>query len=150
LAAVIAVPIATVGLLALIDLVSGGSSHLTRSVLDAGGAGDLADLAERRLRLSAHDFGQTAGNPLFWVVVVGIGAAIAQRRRIDTWLQLVPTARAGLIGACAAVAVGVLVNDSGATFLTLGALALGAFLAFAWSQAPEFSSSPRNRRESAG
>ena len=45
-------------------------------------------------------------------------------------------ARAGLIGACAAVAVGVLVNDSGATFLTLGALALGAVLAFAWAQAP--------------
>jgi len=42
------------------------------------------------------------------------------------------------------VTVGVLVNDSGATFLTLGALALGAFLAFAWVQASGFSSSPRN------
>ncbi len=148
--AVIAVPIAALVLLAFIDLVSGGNAHLTRSVLDAGGAGDLADVAERRLRLSAHDFGQAAGNPLFWVVVVGICAAIAQRRRIDAWLRPAPMARAGLIGACAAVAVGVLVNDSGATFLTLGALALGAFLAFARSQAPEFSNSPRNRRESAG
>jgi hypothetical protein len=42
----------------------------------------------------------------------------------------------GLIGACAAVAAGVLVNDSGATFPTLGALALGAALAFAWAQTP--------------
>jgi hypothetical protein len=30
----------------------------------------------------------------------------------------------------------VLVNDSGATFLVLGSLALGASLAFAWAQAP--------------
>jgi hypothetical protein len=148
--AVIAVPIAAFGLLAFTDLVSGGNAHLTGSVLDAGGAGDLADVAERRLRLSAHDFRQAAGNPFFWIVVVGILAAIAQRRRIDAWLRPAPLARAGLIGACAAVAVGVLVNDSGATFLTLGALALGASLAFARSQAPEFSNSPRNRRERAG
>ncbi len=47
-----------------------------------------------------------------------------------------PFARAGFIGACAAVVVGVLVNDSGATFLVLGSLALGAALAFAWAQAP--------------
>jgi hypothetical protein len=75
---------------------------------------------------------------------VGIGAAVSQWRRIDAWLTPAPIARAGLIGACAAVAVGVLANDSGATFLVLGALALGAFLAFAWSQAGEISSSPRN------
>jgi hypothetical protein len=149
-AALVAAPLAGLVLLAFIDLVSGGNSHLTRSVLDAGGAGDLADLAERRLRLSAHDFGQAAGNPLFWVVVVGICAAIAQRRRIDAWLGHAPIARAGLLGACVAVAVGVLVNDSGATFLVLGSLALGAFLAFAWSQAGEISSSPRNERAGAG
>jgi hypothetical protein len=39
-----------------------------------------------------------------------------------------------VIGACAAVTVGVLVNDSGATFLVLGSLALGASLSFAWAQ----------------
>jgi hypothetical protein len=149
-ASVFLAPIAGFVLLAFIDLVSGGNSHLTRSVLDAGGAGDLADLAERRLQLSAHDFGQAAGNPLFWVVVVGSCAAVAQRRRIDAWLGPAPIARAGLVGACVAVAVGVLVNDSGATFLVLGSLALGAFLAFAWSQAGEIRSSPRNRRVGTG
>ena len=134
-AAVIAAPVAALILLALIDLISGGNSHLTRSVIDAGGAGDLADVAERRLELSAHDFAQAAGNPLFWVVIVGIGFSMSQRRRIDAWLRPAPIARAGLTGACTAVAVGVLVNDSGASFLVLGSLALGAFLAFAWSQA---------------
>jgi hypothetical protein len=134
--ALLAAPLVGVVLLALIDLVSGGNAHLTRSVLDAGGAGNLADIAERRLRLSAHDFARAARSPLFWVVVAGIAVASAKWRRIDAWLRPAPPARAGVIGACAAVAVGVLVNDSGATFLALGALALGATLAFAWSQAP--------------
>jgi hypothetical protein len=134
-AAAVLAPVLALAALAFIDLVSGGNSHLTHSVLDRGGAGNLADIAQRRLTLSAHDFAQAAGNPLFWLVVAGIALAIAQRRRIDAWLRPAPPARAGLVGACAAVAVGVLVNDSGATFLVLGSLALGATLAFARSQA---------------
>jgi hypothetical protein len=133
--AVVAAPLVALGALALIDLISGGDSHLTRSVLDAGGAGDLADIAQRRLELSAHDFAQAAGNPLFWAVILGIGLAIWKWRRIDAWLRPAQYARAGVIGACAAVAVGVLFNDSGATFLVLGSLALGAAFAFAWAQA---------------
>jgi hypothetical protein len=135
LAVAVVTPFIALAFLALIDLVSGGNSHLTRSVLDAGGTGDLADLAERRFELSAHDFARAAANPLFWIVVVGICVAATQWRRITAWLGPAPMARAGLVGACAAVAVGVLVNDSGASFLVLGALGVGAFLAFAWSQA---------------
>jgi hypothetical protein len=135
MAALIAAPLIGLTALGLIDLVSGGNSHLTRSVLDAGGAGSLADAAERRLRLSAHDFSQAAGNPLFWAVVAGIALALSQWRQIAAWLRPAPPARAGLIGACAAVAAGVLVNDSGASFLVLGSLALGATLAFAWAEA---------------
>ena len=80
----IAASIAGLVLLALVDLVSGGDAHLTRSVLDAGGAGDLADVAQRRLELSAHDFAQAAGNPLFWIVMVGIAVrrALAADRRL--------------------------------------------------------------------
>jgi hypothetical protein len=135
LAAVVAAPFIALVLLALIDLVTGGNSHLTRSVIDAGGAGDLADVAQRRLELSAHDFAQAAGNPLFWIVIGGLALALIRRRRIDAWLRQASIARAGLIGASAAVAVGVLVNDSGATFLVLGGIALGAFLAYAWAEA---------------
>jgi hypothetical protein len=134
--ALVTAPVMALAALAFIDLVSGANAHLTRSVLDAGGAGDLADVAERRLRLSAHDFAQAAGNPLFWVLIAGVALAVSQWRRIDAWLEPVPAARAGLLGACAALAVGVFVNDSGASFLALGAIALGAFLAFAWAQCP--------------
>lgn len=134
-ATVTVIPLAALVAVVFIDLVSGGDTHLTRTVLDAGGAGDLADTAERRLRLSADDFAQAAENPLFWLVVAGLVAGITQWRRIDAWLAPSPHARAGLVGACAAVAVGMLVNDSGATFLTLGGLALGAVVAYACAQA---------------
>jgi hypothetical protein len=134
LAVFVAPPVALAAL-ALIDLVSGGDSHLTRSVLDAGGANDLADVVQRRLELSARDFAQAAGNPLFWGVIAGIALAAWHWRRIDAWFRPAPFARAGVIGACAAVGVGMLVNDSGATFLALGSLALGATFAFAWAQA---------------
>jgi hypothetical protein len=134
IAVVIAAPIAALAALAMIDLLSGANAHLTRSVLDAGGVGDLADVADRRLRLSADDFGDAASNPLFWLVVAGIALACIRPREIERWLAATPFARAGLIGAAASVAVAVLVNDSGATVLTLGSLALGAFLAFVWSQ----------------
>jgi hypothetical protein len=133
--AVIAAPIAGFAALVLIDLLSGGNAHLTRSVIDAGGESNLAEVVQRRLELSANDFAQAIRNPLFWLVIAGIALAISQWRRIDAWLRAAPFARAGFIGACAAVAVGVLVNDSGATFLVLGSLALGATLAFAWAQA---------------
>jgi hypothetical protein len=145
LAAVVAVPFIALLFLALIDLVSGATAHLTRSVLDAGGGG-LADAAERRLELNAHDFGRAASNPLFWVLIAGVTVAISQRGRIDAWLRPAPAARAAFFGAGVAVLAGTLANDSGAAYLALGALAIGALLAFAWAQAPMGRKS-RNDRE---
>jgi hypothetical protein len=135
-AAVALVAAIGVGLAALllIDLVSGGNAHLTRTVLDAGGLQDLGDVVERRLELSADDFARAAVHPLFWVLIAGALFAFFRRRQIDAWLEPVPLARAGVIGAIVAVAVGTLVNDSGATFLAIGAVALGATLAIAYSQ----------------
>ena len=53
---VLAAPLLVLALVALADLLSGANAHLTRSVLDAGGLGDLGDVAQRRLQLSAHSF----------------------------------------------------------------------------------------------
>jgi hypothetical protein len=135
--AVIAAPLVALGLLALIDLISGGDSHLTRSVLDAGGASDLADVAERRLRLSAHSFARR-GN-LFFAAVVLVLAVLGwrDRERLLAWFVRRRAARAALAGALAATVVGTLANDSGALLLEVGAAYLLAFLAFAWAQAPE-------------
>jgi hypothetical protein len=133
----LAAPLLALAALALIDLLSGGNAHLTRSVLDAGGLHDLADVAERRLRLSAHSFARR-GN-LFFAAAVLVLAVLGwrDRERLLAWFDRRPAARAAFAGALAATVVGTLANDSGALLLEVGAAYLLAFLAFAWAQAPE-------------
>ena len=116
----IAAPLAVLALIALADLVSGANAHLTRSVLDAGGLGDLADVAQRRLQLSAHSFARPI--VLLFLPLVAALAVLAflRRDRLDAWLRAVPALRAGLIGALAATVVGTLANDSGALLLEIG------------------------------
>jgi hypothetical protein len=131
---VLAAPFAVLAGLALIDLASGANAHLTRSVLDAGGLGDLADVAERRLQLSAHSFVRPillAFLPLIAVLAI---LAIVRRDRLAAWFEGRPTVRAGLIGAVAATAVGTLANDSGALVLEVGVAYLLVFVGFVWAQ----------------
>jgi hypothetical protein len=133
---VVAVPLAVLALLALIDLVSGANAHLTRSVLDAGGLGSLADVAQRRLQLSAHSFGRPV-LLAFLPVVVGFAVlAYVKRDRLRVWLDAVPAMRAGLLGALAATAIGTLANDSGALLLEIGTAYLLVFLGFVWAETP--------------
>ena len=130
--AVIGAPIAVLALLALVDLVSGANAHLTRSVLDAGGLGDLADVAQRRLQLSARSFGRPV-LLVFLPLVFGLAVlAYLRRDRLRAWLEGVPAMRAGLLGALAATAIGTLANDSGALILEIGAAYLLVFTGFAW------------------
>jgi hypothetical protein len=133
---VLAVPLAAVALLVLADLLSGADAHLTRSVLDAGGLGDLADVAQRRLQLSAHSFGR----PVVFVFLPLIAAvavlAVARRERLSAWLEDSPTMRAGLIGATVATVAGTLANDSGALLLEIGSAYLLVFLGYAWAESP--------------
>ena len=94
---VIAAPIVALAALAAADLLLGGGAHLTRSVLRAGGFDQLADVAERRLRLSAQSFGRYARTPMFWIAAVAIVAGIARRRRIESWFRA-PARRVGRAG----------------------------------------------------
>jgi hypothetical protein len=134
LLAVVAAPVAVLALLALVDLLSGAEAHLTRSVLDAGGLGELADVAQRRLQLSAHSFARPV--LLAFLPVVAALAAIAwlRRDRLQAWLADVPALRAGLTGALAATAIGTLANDSGALLLEIGTAYLLVFTGFAWAE----------------
>jgi hypothetical protein len=133
---VIAAPLAVLALIALADLISGANAHLTRSVLDAGGLGDLADVAQRRLQLSAHSFSR----PIVFLFLPLIAAlsvlAILQREHLHAWLLPSPTVRAGLVGALVATLIGTLANDSGALLLEIGAAYLLVFLSFSWSERP--------------
>jgi hypothetical protein len=134
LVALATAPLIGLAVLFAIDLALGGDAHLSRSVLDAGGAGELADVAERRLRLSASSFGRGLGTSLFWICAAGVALVLWQRRRVGDWLAAAPLARAGLIGAASAVLLGILANDSASTFFTLGAIMLASGLSFAFSQ----------------
>jgi hypothetical protein len=135
--AAIAAPLVVVALIALVDLVSGANAHLTRSVLDAGGLNDLANVAQRRLQLSAYSFSR----PIVLLVLPLIAAfgvlAVVYRDRLKTWLRDYPAMRAGLLGAVAATVVGTLANDSGALLLEIGAAYLLVFTGFAWCEGSE-------------
>lgn len=132
--AVISAPFAVLALLALIDLVSGANAHLTRSVLDAGGLGDLADVAQRRLQLSAHSFARPVLLVFLPVVLALAVTAYVRRDRLGEWLGGAPAMRAGLLGALAATAIGTLANDSGALLLEIGTAYLLVFTGFAWAE----------------
>jgi hypothetical protein len=131
---VIAAPFAVLALIAFADLVSGANAHLTRSVLDAGGLGDLADVAQRRLQLSAHSF--TRPVVLIFLPVIAALAvfAVVRRDRFGALLENFPAMRAGLLGALAATVIGTLANDSGALLLEIGAAYLLVFVSFTWSE----------------
>lgn len=134
LLAVVAAPLAVLALLALIDLVSGANAHLTRSVLDAGGLGDLSDVAQRRLQLSAHSFGRPVLLAFLPVVFALAAIAVVKRDRLRAWVRDVPAVRAGLLGALAATVIGTLANDSGALLLEVGTAYLLVFTGFAWAE----------------
>lgn len=135
--AVVAVPFAVLALLALIDLLSGANAHLTRSVLDAGGLGNLADVAQRRLQLSADSFSRPVLMAFLPLVAALAVLAWVRRDRLRAWLEGAPAMRAGLLGALAATAVGTLANDSGALLLEIGAAYLLVFTGFAWTEKPQ-------------
>jgi hypothetical protein len=132
-ALVIAAPIAALAALVLIDLVSGGNAHLTRSVLDAGGLGDAGQVLQRRLELSAHSFARYAGSPIFWIVIALILVALARWRSIRTWFGMRDALWAGFCGAVAATVAGTLANDSGALLLMIGAVLCLATVGVAWA-----------------
>jgi hypothetical protein len=123
-----------VGLIAAVDLVTGANAHLTRSVLDAGGLGDLADVAQRRLQLSADSFLRPVVLFFLPLVVALAALAVLRRDRLHELLERSPAIEAGLLGALAATVAGTLANDSGALILEIGTAYLLVFATFAWAE----------------
>jgi hypothetical protein len=129
------VPIPALALLVVADLLSGSDAHLTTTVLQADGGGDVLGTIGRRLGEAGESFGRPlllAGLPL---VLIGAALVWRGRERVGAWLDGAPAFRAALAGALAATLVGTVANDSGALLLELGALYLFAFLGFAWAEA---------------
>jgi hypothetical protein len=132
---VVAAPIAGLLGLALVDLVAGGSAHLTRSVLEAGGLDEAGQVLERRIRLAGQSFEKSTNVPYLVATAIVVAVAIHQRRRILAWFAD-RAALAGLGGAIAATIIGTVSNDSGAVLLVLGTGYMAAAAAFAWARRP--------------
>jgi hypothetical protein len=129
---VLLVPIAALAVLMAADLLLGGEAHLTRSLLDAGGFAEAADVFERRVRLAATSFTRTANLPFLALAVVVIGLGIWRRREVIAWLGP-RAALAGFGGAAAATLVGTVSNDSGVILLILGTAYCTAAAGYAWA-----------------
>jgi hypothetical protein len=136
-ALVIAAPLVALAALVLFDLAVPGDSHLTRSVLSAGGLDELGDVLDRRITLAARSFPRYIESPFFIAALIGIAAAIAFRHAIIGWFTDRPAALAGTAGAIVATVVGTLANDSAALLLMVGTGYVAAFCGLAWaSRAP--------------
>jgi hypothetical protein len=133
LAWLVAVPVAVLAVLVAVDLALGGGAHLTRSILQAGGLDDVADVFQRRLELSARSFERYAQTVTFWVVLALSIAGVARWRVIREWFGRRRAAWAGFLGAVGATLAGTLANDSGALLLMIGAVLAAATAGLAWA-----------------
>jgi len=131
----LAVPLPALAILAAADLLSGSDAHLTGTVLQADGGGDVLAVLGRRLREAGESFGRPLLLAILPFVLAGALAAWLRRERLAAWLRHVPAMRAGLFGALAATLVGTIANDSGALLLEIGAAYLAVFVGFAWADA---------------
>lgn len=131
-AAIVLLPILGLALIAGLDTLTGGESHLTRTVVEAQSFGDLWKVAERRLSASIE--GGKAGG--VWIVmIVALAALIAgwfRREQLCARLSLPGedplrrrAYRAGLAGALAGTVIGALANDSGPAILIIGTIYTG-------------------------
>lgn len=130
-------PVAGLALILLLDAVSGGESHLTRTVQGTGGASDIFTVIFRRFKASVEG----ARNDGVWVIVLLAMALLAwawaKRDRLMAPLTAEgedPAARrpyrAALIGGIAATVVGALANDSGPAIMIIGTVYLAMGLLY--------------------
>jgi hypothetical protein len=133
-ALVVLAPLAGVAALIALDLVLGGNSHLSRSVLHASDTQSLGDVFTRRLRSSSGTFEHPENGSLLLLAFALLGSALFLRRRMAGWFEGRLPALAGFLGATVATFVGALANDSGALVLMLGTGVLFLNACFSLSQ----------------
>jgi hypothetical protein len=118
----IAAPVAALLALVVVDLITGGGAHLTRSVLHANGSGDLVDVVKRRFEGSFSSLKKPGWAVAFVIALTAVVWLAVRRRQL---LDGVPRLfAAGLIGAWFAVVIGAISNDSGPLILEIGAIFL--------------------------
>ena len=147
IAILLGAPVVGLAVLALLDLVTGGDAHFSRSVLEAGGLDEIADIAERRVRLSYRSLGRGAIPFLVAFALVALALGFRNRQRLLAGAEHAPGVRAAVHGLLAAVLVGALTNDSGPIILLIGSSYL-LFAAVYLAAVPPESARPAAKKES--
>ncbi|MFL5819379.1 MAG: hypothetical protein ACJ76S_01665 [Solirubrobacteraceae bacterium] len=128
-AVAVCVPAAAVGLLALLDLATGASSHFARNVLEGQGGASIWEVIGRRYHLAYRALFRGLMPLTASASVAATVAAIALRRRLYAGLPG-PAWRAALLGGLAAGVVGALTNDSGPLLFVVAVIVLGLVTAY--------------------
>jgi hypothetical protein len=113
-----------------------GGAHFSRSVLGAGEASDLIDVADRRLRLMANTFTDPVYPELLVAAVIALAAGLYKRDVVLGWFGTRMPARCGFVGAVVGVLIGTVANDSGSVLLVIGTIYIAASAGFFWATSP--------------
>jgi hypothetical protein len=132
----LAAPVVAIGALIVLDLATGGGAHLTRSVVDSGGSGDLWDVLRRRLEGSVSGLRKPGQAVVFAIALAWVAWLAWRHQAVLARTARYPAFRAGLIGALFAVVIGAASNDSGPLILEIGAVLLGLAAGYANSPRP--------------
>ncbi len=118
-------PLIALLLLAALDLLTGGDSHFTRTVLRADGPGEWWEIFARRFELAGRGLIRGLMPVATLIAALTVALGIVRRERVLAPVNGDAGWRAGLAGAVAVGVFGALFNDSGpmlllfATFVAL-------------------------------
>jgi hypothetical protein len=123
-------PVAALVVIAALDLITGGNSHFTRTILHADSAGSLWDVVVRRYTLAFDVFNQGAMPVITLVALLAVAYVVRYRERIYAPLRGSPSWRAGMVGGLTAAVAGALFNDSGPLLFVFGVFLLACATAY--------------------
>ena len=130
--ALVLVPVAGILGLVGLDLATSGGAHLTRTVIEGEGAGNLLEIVERRTVISWRGLADTTVLVVCIVGVIGLAYGLRNRARLLAPLRDHPVFAAGMWGGLAATIVGALGNDSRPVIFAGGFLVLALASGYAW------------------
>ncbi|HKN94977.1 MAG TPA: hypothetical protein VJU60_11640, partial [Thermoleophilaceae bacterium] len=126
IALAVLVPVLAVGALVLLDFAVGGGAHLTHTLSNSSGPGDLGKVVLRRWRLSTAGLTHPGTLVAVAVFIAVLVAGVVKRRELLSPVsgQRERPLRAAVIGSFFAVVIGALANDSGPMIVMIGTVSL--------------------------
>jgi hypothetical protein len=120
---VLAVPVLALAGLAALDILTGGNSHFTRTVL-GGGSAEFQDTVRRRYELAFNVLRRGLIPILTGLALLAAAYGVRHGRTLFTPVADRPAWRAALGGSLAGCVAGALTNDSGPMLIIFGVILL--------------------------